>query len=306
MPGPESVEKVKQAWREAGYPELMLRRWLRYKIIFLAPWFRNEVEKLLNEILYVDPTERQSQDSADKEPGAAFYDWFKMLRGTLPNKKQVQLMIVPPKRMQGRREYGIIGTVLYFHATHVMTCIGGTDGGHFYQGTARQGISLKIDFTDNPRQKKADHGIKKMKGRGWTFVNMDKHTRRRTALDGDTCLTNYKDLYISAREDVSKCKETVPPWFDGYFRRRRLAVETYTWLEQEGRITEVKNIGEKEMAEEDLSRTLLSQWVHSELSGHKDVIPKDLWEARDLLRAELDLWFGGYKQEPVETVCYLL
>jgi hypothetical protein len=301
-PNAESIEEVKQAWRRAGYPEPMLRRWLRYKTIFLAPWLREAVGTILDEILYVDATKRQSTNSTDKESGAAFYDWFKMLRGTLRSKKRVQLMIVPPKKIEGRREFGIIGTLLNFHATHPMTWIGGTDGGHFYQDTARQGKSLMIDFTNDLRQKHAKDGIKKMKKRGWMFSNTGKDTRRRNALDGDTCLTNYKNLYMSAHEDMGKRNDALPAWFDGYFAIRQLAVETYSWLEKKGRITEVKNIAEKEYAPKDR----LSEWVHDKLSGHEHVIPKDLWSERKFLAAELDLWFGGYRQELIEGTCYLL
>ena len=303
IPDEKSMEGVKNAWKAEGYAEPMLRKWLRYKAIDRAPWVRDEVETLLNTILHVNQTESQPTDT---EPQfAKLYGPFKILRGTLPNKKQVQLMLIPPKRKEGKREYGIIRTVLNYHATHPMAFIGGAQGGHLYYDTTSQGISLKLDFRNDPRHKHAEEGIVKMKKRGWTFRDMGKHCLGRSALDRSTHLTEYEDIYKSARERVGKSNEELPKEWNQYFGERRRAVETYTWLEEDGRITEIKNIAKSTLFQSDPPE-LLSNWVHDKLSGHEDVIPKDQWEARDLFKAELDLWFGGYKQDWYDDLCHLL
>jgi hypothetical protein len=118
-------------------------------------------------------------------------------------------------------------------------------------------------------------------------------------------LTEYEDIYKSARERVGKSNEELPKKWNQYFGERRRAVETYTWLEEDGRITEIKNIAKSTLFQSDPPE-LLSNWVHVKLSGHEDVIPKDQWEARDLFKAELDLWFGGYKQDWYDDLCHLL
>ncbi|OWY53191.1 hypothetical protein AALT_g11949 [Alternaria alternata] len=312
IPDEKAMEGVKEAWRAEGYADPMLRKWLRYQTIDRAPWVREEVETLLNTILHVNQTESRPTDT---EPQfAKLYGPFKILRGTLPNKKQVQLMLIPPKRKDGKREYGIIRTVLDYHATHPMAFIGGAQGGHLYYDTASQGISSKLDFRNDPRHKHAEEGIVKMEKRGWTFRDMGKHRLRRSALDRSTHLTEYEDIYKSARERVGKSNEELPKKWNQYFGERRRAIETYTWLEEDGRITEINNIAESteinNIAKSWLFQLkppeLLSNWVHDKLSGHEDVIPKDQWEARDLLKAELDLWFGGYKQDWHDDLCHLL
>ncbi|KAH8621738.1 hypothetical protein IG631_23615 [Alternaria alternata] len=186
-----------------------------------------------------------------------------------------------------------------------MAFIGGAQGGHLYYDTASQGISLKLDFRNDPRHKHAEEGIVKMEERGWTFRDMGKHRLGRSALDRSTHLTEYEDIYKSARERVGKSNEELPKEWNQYFGERRRAVETYTWLEEDGRITEINNIAESTLSQLDPPE-LLSNWVHDKLSGHEDVIPKDQWEARDLLKAELDLWFGGYKQKWDDDLCHLL
>ncbi|KAF3038248.1 hypothetical protein E8E11_001313 [Didymella keratinophila] len=304
IPGKELIMEVENAWLAEGYPATMLRRWLRYKTINLAPWFRDKVETIVDIILHISPTESQptNTETQFEKP----YPWFKMLRGTLPNKNKVQLIIIPPKRKYRKRESGILSTVFSFYATHPMAFINGVIGGHIYHEPTSQEISWKLDFTDDLRQKHADESIVKMKERGWKFKDMDKHVRGRSILDGKTTqLTEYENIYKSALKHVGKGNEELPAMLDNYFRERLRAVETYTWLEENGRITEVNNVAERRLISPK-SRGLLSKWVHDKLSGHVDVIPKDQWGARKLVRAKLDLWFGGYQQDRKDKLCHLL
>ena len=317
IPDFKSVQRAIDAWTAEGYGHQLLRRWLRHKIIDIAPWLRDEVKDLLAIIFDVHMPEEQSTDAQeqsqktkDKSERAEVslelsYDWFSMLRSTLPNKIPMQLMVIPSANAGGNRLYGTLGNVLTFYATHTMGFISGLGGGHFYHDTTSKGISLKIDFTDNPKQKHAETGIEKNQKRGWKFQDMHKDKDMRSITDGKSAkLKSYEDIYRSALKEVGKGDEDLPDYLKRYLEERWYAVHSYTWMEDNGRIGSVRN--STKAHSHPTNHNILCEWVHDKLSGHKYVMPELTWKNRDLFKAKLDIWFGGFKQDWEDEFYYLV
>jgi hypothetical protein len=297
---PTSVEdkidfgKVRHTWKEEGYPEHLMKNYIWYKMIQEVPHRRYEIAFLVG-CLFQTPWEIRPKT----EPIAGDYDpMFRILRGTLPNGKKLQLMLVPTT-LPG----GILRTVLRFHATHPMSCISGTLGCHLYYHTAKEKISHTLDFTRDTRHRHALKGIEKQEKRGWKFDHMSREdVMTRRATDSKVLMTEYEEIYKSALRSLGHDDHTLPDWWNDYFKERKNAFETYGWVENYGRITHISNVRFR-LSEE----AKLLEWAHRELQGHTGVIPKEQWERRDDMQAKLDLWFSGARMEGTscDTNCLL-
>jgi hypothetical protein len=215
---------------------------------------------------------------------------FHILRGTLPTNIKIQLMLVPAENNS------VLHTVLGFYATHPMSLVNGAYGTHLYYNLAKDHISHEVDVSHFQwKHDKAPLAKEKYEKRKWTFKPLHKGRKLRSGASDSVAMADYEYIYKSAMHKV----QALPSWWDDYFRSRREALETSSWLENKGKITNTT------YHHEFISRRgNLLQWVQESLSGHDDVIPKHLWEKReDIGWTRLDLWFGGAKALALQMSC---
>jgi hypothetical protein len=279
----DELKKAVTDWEKMGLPKELLAGYIKSRLfssrtnvgdvafrmqrIFGRPDATDELENVYH---------GRTTDMEGKE------EEFHILRGTLPTNTKIQLMLVPAKN------HSVFHTILGFYATHPMSLINCAHGAHLYYDLAKDHISHEIDVSHLAwKHDKAPLAKRKYEKRKWTFKPLHKGRKLRFGASDSVAIADYEYIYKSAMHKV----QALPYWWDDYFRSRREALETSSWLENKGKITDTT------YHHEFISRRgNLLQWVQENLSGHDDVIPKRLWEQKeDIDWTRLDLWFGGAK-----------
>jgi hypothetical protein len=273
------IHLVKSKWLKQKLPVPCVQAFIREEILSKRPYVAKAViDKLLSLILgYEKPHQRQNE---------AYHGQRSMLRGTLPDGRRIQLMLMQPEKPMA-----LVKTALGYYATHVMGWISGTTGGHLYYSPAANGKALTLDFKDDPRQQGALDAITKHTDRGWTFTSISTRATdandivHRNAKDGEALLVSFKDEYenLISKEDIA-----LPPWWNMYFEEKHRLYTSLRWWEIGSRIKCITH-------ETYHAYGRLINWVHLYMSRHKYVIDHKAWYNPDLVKINLDIHFGGIR-----------
>jgi hypothetical protein len=274
------VKSAKEEWKDMGWPETLLRGYFKSRINELGYGMSLamvEINRVFGGLDTTDESDDIYHGRTTSRHGKE--EEFTILQGSLPSEVKVQLMLVPNEKRS------VLGTILGFYASHVMSGIGGTSGFHLYHGPAQANVSYEMDVTETPWKHARMPGAKeKFKPRGWTFKPLHNEVLGRQGNDADVKSVDYEYIYRSAMQDSQK----LPEWWDIYFKSRRAAFESSSWIENRGKITHA--VYGREIV---LGHGLL-KWVQENLSQHDDVIPKHEWDKiEERAWTQLDLWFGG-------------
>ena len=219
-----NMQVLKQDWQNMGLELHMLHDYLSYVLGTKAQQgYLSGAQFLVRQALNFKTQEIVSP--------CGYGDALRVLRGTLPAGKRVEIIIDPIHRKHP------VYTVLQFYATHVMCFVGGTLGAHLYYSTAKVMRSLKVDFSGDPRQKRAEAAIKnKYEPRGWSFEEMGEDgDRARNAYDRDSDVVSFRPLYVKALERVGK-ETSLPPEIENVFSKDERGLKTLSWTEKGGKI----------------------------------------------------------------------
>jgi hypothetical protein len=269
---PESLPRMlKENWRKSTAKKLRKKVDKEWRMSGLPP------DLLQNYINY-----RRTKQHNDHYPGGD----FRMLRRTLPNGLEVQLMLFPNKET-------ILHPILRFYATHVMSFIGGVFGAHLYYDTAEGLKSYEWDISDDRRKHRhSEKGKSKYTDRGWTFEEQGGECNRRFGNDEKVKMVDYEEIYKLALQSLHGHARVLPSWLTEYFGMRKQAFQVSTWLEDKRKISDISY--KDHDPELDPKKSNVLHWVHDDLDGHSQVVPKHLWDQKeDTMFVQLDLWFGG-------------
>jgi hypothetical protein len=284
------VEDVRRDWETTGLPLHYMRTIVAHRIHQVAPWiFKSERDFLYSHLFDSAPKPCPISEESKGEPqGESYGTSFRILRGTLPDGKKIQVMLLPLRTTPMK-------TVLNFYGTPPMCIVSGTLGAHLYYDTAKEQIGELFDFRDDTRHPEAVNAIKKWEGRRWTFRDVSSEYTKRVALDEHVKLTEYENIYTDALEKMNRKDLELPAWWKRFFQDRKYSFQSYRWYHVERKIAKV-------VSDDDDYRFYQSQdllrWVQNELDGHDEVIPKAEWDKRNSAKIALDIWFGGIKINP--------
>jgi hypothetical protein len=277
------MEGVRKLWKKEGLDDDQMRGYIIDKLSQEIPFCsRSEIDLVVDRVLHPHRRACPNPLRSDVYHGLG----FRILGGVLPDRKKIQVIFIPPKSTG-------IRTILSFYATHVMCFIGGTLGAYLNWPTAKRRVGETFNFRHDVRQKKAEQSIMKWKERSWSFNEISGNMVLRRAEDEKVKMVDYEGIYKAALEQVHGGDRGLPRWWKAFFNERKHAFCTYNWTQANRRIFGVHN-----------SRTPLGdsehflEWIHTNLDGHPQVIPRKQWNERDEARVHLDLWFGGININP--------
>lgn len=278
------IRDVRKDWENLGLGGDHMREIIVHRIHQEFPYIsRPEVDSLIGRVFETVP----KLSPIPRGKGEPYGMSFRILRGTLPDGKKIQLMLLPTSTTP-------IRTILNFYATHVMCFLYGAFGAHLFHDTAEEKIGEKLDFENDRRHPWALKAIEKWEKRGWVFRDISSRLSLRRAEDNKVKMIEYKHIYEEALQKTGRKDSKLPSWWDSFFEERKHAFLTYEWIHCARKICSIRNTRTTRTYEGD---DLLA-WVHTELEGHDQVIPKKQWDQRDPAKIALDLWFGGIKINP--------
>lgn len=310
----KEIEGLMPWMEDRGRKKELIVQFLTYRVKIAKPWIsKAKIVEQLHKLLDID-----TEPVPSKEPS---YPWYPLFQGSLKERK-IQLILL----RQREPKQTAVRAILDFYATHIMSFMSGTVGGHLYYSTAVKGKSWELDFTQDPKQRNesAQMGIAKWRRRGWEFYGREEVIKR-TARDRESKIVEFQDFYEQALGELPVKYETPHrsrsamtkrhhkkdpdyPW--DYFKnktaqrkknyttsewgeimgRQRKELETYSWVEENRRIRQVDN---------DLKKPTITyghrifDWVHEELEQHKYVIGREMWTDKVKKEAWLDVLFSG-------------
>jgi hypothetical protein len=269
------------AWEKEGINPYLLPKYLNYKMFMLRPWYKLvHVYRLTNKLF----GRRERSRASTKNVNRNYESEMRILRGTLPNGRSIQLITVDPYAS------GLIKTViLRFYSTHVMSFVSGTVAGHFYCSSTQNKKGYLFDFKRDQRHDGAIVGARKWKKRGWVFKRRSRAREPRAAFDDDSKIIDMENIYLAALEKIGGDTSKLPSWWHCYFQSRKKAVQLYSWHEQDGKIHNIH----RQPVRNDSSHPDLSEWVGRVLGDHEEAISREEWENHDVLGIRAAIWFGG-------------
>ena len=144
-----------------------------------------------------------------------------------------------------------------------------------------------MDISDDKKKHRhARQGFKKNNERGWTFKtsNKEKNPVARVGGDGKMKIFDYEEIYTSALRSLHGDNRGLPSELKSYFRNRKSAFLTSTWVEKKRKIKSIQYEDNESPSDDgtwDHRPAPVVRWVHDNLDGHDPVIPKKRWDERE-------------------------